>query len=129
MKRSVLVLLSLLLSLSTASLAGQKLNEPVFVYAPSQIFYGSIGDTRNSPDHVQFLGCRQYSYETYSTVSCAARDASGTYVTCYNSSSAPMKQSVTSIGPSSYVLVMYNTSGVCTTLYVANGSMHSPAQL
>jgi hypothetical protein len=117
MKKSIFAV-SLLL-VSGGAFAGAKFSNPVYFSGNS--FQGSFGSIRNSADTIQYLYCQRRS----TSASCWARNASGQYRVCNTSSPAHLDL-LDSLGNSSHLYVNYDTSGTCTTLFHAIGSVYEP---
>lgn len=106
-----------LLVLANYSFAGTKVNAPVYLDTNTRVFTGAMGSVHHTSDNTQFIGC----YSTGTSISCQARNAAGTLVTCYSSNPAHM-EAVKSIGDDSRLYVRYNTNGSCAAVYVYNYS-------
>jgi hypothetical protein len=101
--------------------AGSKLSFPVAF--GSNYAYGAIGSARASTDSVQYIGCSSYG----TSGACVAQDATGSNWKMCAWSSAAAAAAVHSIGPHSYIVFYWDTSGNCTNVYVSNYSYQLPA--
>jgi hypothetical protein len=108
--------------------AGMKDNTPVNINTTSRSFYGSLGAARNSSDGSQSLGCQISSSSSNISVSCYARSSAGTYATC-STSSRPMVDAVVGMPSDAFISVYYDSSGVCTNIYVYKESIDAPKVL
>jgi hypothetical protein len=113
----------------TAS-AGTRGGEEVYVDTTYRWAYGSITGAYNSADTNQIIYCKmRLSFSTYSsfTVQCAARNASGTWVSCTKSAmgdyaEAHMRSLIASIDENSIIEFGWDTAGQCTYLDVRRSS-------
>jgi hypothetical protein len=110
----------------TVAWAGHKSPGPVVVTSSGA--HGSLGTARNSTDTIQYIACTINVYSGSSPyVSCFANEASTgyAYVSCY-SYDANLVNAARAITGDSYIQFQFNTSGICTSLYVMNGSHMDP---
>lgn len=111
--------------------AGEKGNVPVTLQlnplgAPIGAF-GMLGSARNSADTLQAIGCAiSATGITGTTVraDCEAVNASGSMVHCQTTNAA-MVAVAQSISEHSYLSFSFDSSGTCTSVYVANGSANA----
>lgn len=101
--------------------AGLKQSFPVTI--SSSYAYGSIGSARASADATQYIGCSSYG----TSGACVALDATGNNFKMCAWSNAAQAAAVHSIGPHSYIVFYFDTSGNCTNIYVSNYSYQLPA--
>ncbi|RKG83187.1 hypothetical protein D7W79_00665 [Corallococcus exercitus] len=112
------------MGLSTASFAGAKSSQPIYVDNVNRAFSGSMGSVRNSSDTTQSLYC---SSSSAGYGSCIATNASGVSVSCLTTN-ANLLAVIRSVNSDSYVQVTYDSTGNCTSILVGTGSNHEPKQ-
>jgi hypothetical protein len=125
-RKGLIVLFSALaiVGASGSVLAGQKTESNVTVTATTG--FGSVGTARSSADANQFIQCQITGTTGSNSVSCAARDAAGTYLTCTGNANATyLAAAVAGIGPNSRIYFAVN-AGVCTQITSSNGSQYKP---
>lgn len=121
-------------AMSAAALAGSKSNYPITISkAPDGTGYmvGSQASTRNSADTVSTYGCYYESFPAAwgggKFVSCSGFNGS---ISLYCSSTDPeVAETVSKIGPDSYVWVEVATPGVCTRVQIGSQSWLAPKAL
>jgi hypothetical protein len=116
-----------MLCFGTAAWAGMKSGYAVVVDTVNHEVRGAIGTTRNSAGSSEYMGCYAQIDNSAKSMSCFARDAAGTYVTCFSSDPelVTMARAVTS---DSFVVWRY-TGSSCTFLKVLNASYIDPKAL
>ncbi len=83
---------------------------------------GVLRAARNSADSTQFIGCSRYAYDTGSdSIVCSAQNASGTYLSCYTSSSNMLRVAET-LSSAAYLYFVVNTDGTCDRVITMLGS-------
>jgi hypothetical protein len=82
---------------------------------------GNVGDTHNSANRVEFIGCQTLNAPTTRLSFCWAKDAVGTYIYCQSSSPA-FAATADSIDSDSHVEIIYDASGACVQLSVDHTS-------
>jgi hypothetical protein len=117
----------------TAS-AGTRGGEEVYVDNVSRVAYGSMTGAYNSADPYQLIYCKmRYSFLNYGsfTVSCAARNASGTWGACTtplmgDTGETRMREMLATIDEHSIIEFGWDSSGYCTYIDVRRSSHPSP---
>ena len=113
-------------AMSTPSLAGLRLDEPVVVNMAIREALGSIGSARNSADSVQFIGCSiEADSSTDPLIACFATDETGTSALC-TSSSPRLVAAVQGITSLSFIDFQWDSDQSCTFVYVVNASFNPP---
>jgi hypothetical protein len=133
-----------LASLAAAGLpayAGLKQSWPVYINQSARYATGQVGSTRNTSDATSYLRCSvEYlqpivqspstTAEPYWSGGCYARDAGGTYASCFFSGRTAAHQHnaahVLGIKGDSSVTFFWSSSGECARIAVANGSDLEP---
>jgi hypothetical protein len=88
---------------------------------------GSLSDTRNTADNVQYIGCNvgvgigSYSPSIY----CVAQDANRVVGSC-STSEQVFVQVLSMLQPDSILSFEWNANGVCTSISVENYSSNAP---
>jgi hypothetical protein len=89
--------------------------------------YGSMQSARYyATDNVEYIGCLSAS-DTVSSiyVTCAARDAHNTVVTCYSTTAdGQARQAVSSVNQTSSIYFAANSAGKCTYISIGNYSFN-----
>ncbi|MCO7223185.1 hypothetical protein [Pleionea sp. CnH1-48] len=119
MKRMMLlVVLSLISSMLYAGYAAT-----FEVTISGNLAYGSLRDVRYSSDSTQYISCyTQHPLGGSSYGSCMARNAAGTYKSCFTTDPG-MLATIRSLGSTSdYVWFIANASGGCERISVVSGS-------
>jgi len=113
-------------AMSTPSLAGLRLDEPVLVNMAIREALGSIGSARNSADSVQYIGCSiEADSSTDPLIACFATDETGTSALC-TSSSPRLVAAVQGITSLSFIDFQWDSDQSCTFVYVVNASFNPP---
>ena len=113
-------------AMSTPSLAGLRLDEPVLVNMAIREALGSIGSARNSADSVQYIGCSiEADSSTDPLIACFATDETGTSALC-TSSSPRLVAAVQAITSLSFIDFQWDSDQSCTFVYVVNASFNPP---
>jgi hypothetical protein len=102
--------------------AGYKAPLGVFIFPHN--LQGSLGGTRASADNVQYIGCQLHAGAYGAGGMCYARTLE-TYKACYFTDPA-MFQVVSSITIASYIHVLFDDRGYCTSVAITNSSSDSP---
>jgi hypothetical protein len=114
------------MALAGTALGGVQFFQPVDVNLSSGYARGAMGDARNGPDSVQFIGCYNVGMVGLSIVACEAQTATGVYKSC-STTDANMVASARSISVGSYIFFRWDASGACTNVQVTNYSTMRPA--
>ena len=113
-------------AMSTPSLAGLRLDEPVVVNMAIREALGSIGSARNSADSVQYIGCSiEADSSTDPLIACFATDETGTSALC-TSSSPRLVAAVQGITSLSFIDFQWDSDQSCTFVYVDSASFNPP---
>lgn len=85
---------------------------------------GSFGGTRNSSNAVEYLSCRVDSRSDGGrSAFCSAKNSAGTTRTC-NTTNATLIDAMMELDEE-YIDLFYDANGVCTTIFVTNGSQYA----
>jgi hypothetical protein len=127
-KRNTVRILAALVALTASAYAGAKYNYNVYV--GTTMSYGTMGTARASVDNYQFLGCYKYGTNTYSSVTCTARDATGKQMACF-SRNADLKDAASGITDGAYISFHLDPADTakCDSLLVDAASAYAPPQL
>jgi hypothetical protein len=126
MKKTERLVLFGIVAMSSPSLAGLRIDEPVVVNMAIREALGSIGSARNSADSVQFIGCSiEADSSTDPMIACFATDEIGTSVLC-TSSSPKLVAAVQAITSLSFIDFQWDSDGNCTFVYVDSASFNPP---
>lgn len=106
--------------------AGQKYSFEVVVDTAEKEAAGAYGDTRNSSDSRQFIGCTAFLRSDFTYMHCEATDSNGVHAVCV-SYDPRMLNMVLGIGTNSYIYFRWDDSGMCTQMEVAKYSIYAPA--
>jgi len=107
---------------------GLKYTAPVYVDNVNRYANGGIGYARNTSNAVEYIGCAISQNSGSQSMSCSARNAAGTAVSCYSSDAAFVAAART-LGIDEYISFSANSSGTCTSLYVEHYSYNQPKVL
>lgn len=110
------------------ALAGERIVTPVTVNTTARWATGAIGSVRNTFDNVQFMGCSVYATTAAISVTCGARDASGTQVGC-STTTPNLVQAAMSIQTDDYLRFEWDSSGQCTAITLHKYSFYEPKTL
>lgn len=122
------VVLTAALALDSPARAGWINDAPVFV-SISGLAGGTVRGAKNSPDHIQHIGCWSNTFANFVEVGCAATDSSAHSLGCRLILSAGTWQSqyllatITSVNDSSSILFATDpATGTCDWIMVTNAS-------
>jgi hypothetical protein len=115
---STAVLLSGVLTLGTAY-AGAEFGTTTAV--SNTVIYGTIGNTRNSADTVQYI----YIDDRGSSITVNAKNSAGTTKSCATNS-ATMMATLRGITDGSRFYINHNNLGTCTIVRTFTGSVYQP---
>jgi hypothetical protein len=87
---------------------------------------GTLSNTRNSADSVQYIGCSYYTYDSGSASAvCYARSASGQYASC-STTNATLLSAVQTLNPAAYLYFVVNADGTCNRVITVTTSYNLP---
>ncbi|MGH8083194.1 MAG: hypothetical protein ACREP7_21625 [Lysobacter sp.] len=130
MKSTVMAMMAAIVAMAACAgvVAGEKANVPVtFSNNPQgQPFraFGMLGTARNSADSKQSIGCATTVDSNALRADCEAQNAAGTYVHCMTTNAA-LVTVAQSISSDSYLAFNFDSAGICTSIYVSNGSSNA----
>jgi hypothetical protein len=112
--------------LASVAAAGLKRSQPVVVDLTNNYMSAVFSSARNTADGTQFMHClsNQVSGGGAPWGYCYAVDAAGTAASC-STSSPGLVQQINAMNGDSYVVV-YFSSGSCTSIYIGAGSEWEP---
>jgi hypothetical protein len=118
------------IAVHSATYAGLHYDGPVGVYRAAGgggSAYGSMSTARYSTgDAIQFIGCASGNdTASLSFIACYAADANNNSAYCYSSTADnTVREAVTSINSSSFVIFDFDSTGKCTYVGVSNLSYY-----
>jgi hypothetical protein len=134
---TVAVVAAVLGSVAAARAGYKYWNDQVTVDIPNRIAGGQVGAVRNNNDSTSYIGCQTEGWDSssgfaagYRKIVCQARDANGTYASCWNGggqSGAPSAIVTVSeeVKGDAYVVFAWDASGMCSYVRVENYSQHA----
>ena len=125
MKRFILVLAVGLIALSGNAMAGFKTGQAVVISTASRFVNADLGYVRNTGDTTQYIGCEVWASGSTPSAYCFARDAAGTYVSCYTTN-AVLVNVAAALKPDDYLYFSWDTSGNCNFIEQATASYTAP---
>lgn len=123
-KKTLFLVLPLLLGTSLAW-AGRANYIETQVDLATRTAFGSLHDTRNSADNVQYIGCFLNLSGGAARLTCEARDAANESLVC-SSTNAELIKIAQSLSDSSYIYFQCDAGNNLTYLYVSNNSVWLP---
>jgi hypothetical protein len=139
MKRIVAIAaVAALLGSVVVARAGYKYaNDQVSIDLTYRVAGGQVGAVRNNGDGISFIGCQTEGWDSsafaagYRKITCSAKDANGTWVSCWNGggqSGAP--SSIVTVAEQAkgdaYLAFGWDAAGYCTYIRVENYSHFVP---
>lgn len=123
-KKTLFLVLPLLLGTSLAW-AGRANYFETQVDPAARTALGSLYDTRNSADNVQYIGCYLNLIGGAARLTCEARDAANDSLSC-SSTNAELIKIAQSLSDNSYIYFQCDAGNNLTYLYVSNNSVWLP---
>lgn len=117
--------------ISQFSFAGLVVNFPVTIVMQDEMsgwVQGDLASARHSDDNQTFIECSSQSYlnsekELVTLGACAARDATGKFVSCYTYDEKLLRE-IESVSTHGEIVFQWNTNGLCTAIGSRKSSMY-----